>query len=503
MKYTIVNIQELLAALKPSEFRPFKDAILKKEYKKYLNHIFKDHDRLYIPFETFEIEVPTSIETFLNDNNYSVEDYKEGLAKNKNGRLIKIGKLLKDHERLLKTFNESRSSVKQELAIVISRHPYDLAGMASGRHWENTSCMGLTKGNSEYIYRDIENGTLVAYVIRKNDLNIKHPISRILIKQFIDLENMDNKILYPEKTMYGEKIKGFRETLIEWLNTFQKISNSTYRINPELYPDGLPYLGNGNKYSKNSESRLIYYKNNPDDVDAKKDEEYKIRLIYYKENFNDKDAKNDENDLIRQYYYKNNTDNAAKYDKYDSIRELYYNKNPRDKDAKKDESSKIRLIYYNNNEEDPDAKNDPDTTIQRIYYETYTKDKDAKKSNDDLIRMTYYRNNPWDIDAKEDKVHLIREIYYKYNIDDEDAKKDKIFAIRELYYTNNPKDKDAKFDEEEEFRYNYYYYYPKDLDCKKDKSSIIRKLYYSRHPEDKDALKDIDEKIRNSYLNRI
>lgn len=290
MKYIKVNIQELLAALKPSEFRPFiKEAVLKKEYKRYLDHIFKGKDRIYIPFEhKEEIKVPKSINNVVTSKGYTIEDYIAGLAKNSKGRLIKIGKLLSQEENskeLLDEFNTSRTNVKnKEVQIVISRHPYDLAGMSTGRGW--TSCMNLKESNSLYIHRDIKYGTLIAYLIEKDDINIKHPISRLSIKQYINTKNPTDLILYPDNKIYPQNIKGFREAIIEWLETFQTLKGTYYR-NPKLYIDeeqGPPAVGDGEKWNDNIDIQALYYKNHPEDKGAKFSDHYEIRYDYYYKN---------------------------------------------------------------------------------------------------------------------------------------------------------------------------------------------------------------------------
>jgi len=364
MKYTIVNVQKLLAALKPSQFRPFKEAILKQEFKKYLNHIFKGEDRIYLPFEaSIEIEVPKKIEDYLSSQQLEIVDYKSGLAKNKDGKLAKIGKALnknEDGKKLLDLFNTSRSGVKKkdELLIVISRHPYDIAGMSTGRGrdepgdskegWGWSSCMNLRSGlNRFYVTKDIENGTLIAYIIDSNDKNINKPIARMLLKQYINMDNSSDKILYPSNEVHGIDIPGFRKKIIEWLKTFQEMKG-TYSINKNIYPlKEEEYIG-GDKDE--------YFKNNPDKM----------------KEFGDVD-------LREKYYYNHPEDKDAKFDDFVGIRMEYYRLFPEDKDAKFDKSYKIRMNYYDvNNWVDPDAGDDEDNSIKEEYFLHYPDDERAE-----------------------------------------------------------------------------------------------------------------------------
>ena len=121
MNFIERKIVKVVAKLKLSQIRPFKDAILKGEFKKYLDHIFKGEDRIYLPFTSNkEVKVPSTINNYIESKGYSIADYKAGLAVNEKGRLIKIGKLLKDEPDLSQQFNSSRSgSKKDNLMIVI------------------------------------------------------------------------------------------------------------------------------------------------------------------------------------------------------------------------------------------------------------------------------------------------------------------------------------------------------------------------------------------------
>ena len=142
----------------------------------------------------------------------------------------KIGKLIGGDEKELMDFfandpvrlgKNILSAIKSNnLWIVISNHSYDIAGMSTNRDW--TSCMNVIDGdNKEYVDKDIQYGTLVAYIIDKKDTNINRPYGRVLIKPY-KLQRKDYQgfeaapIVYaPEVTVYSPYI-GLRP-IRQWL----------------------------------------------------------------------------------------------------------------------------------------------------------------------------------------------------------------------------------------------------------------------------------------------
>lgn len=175
---------------------------------------------------------------------------------------------------------DGANKIKSEKYIVISSHFYDIAGMSAGRDW--TSCMDILnqpdktkakvkvddedfedfdeedyeeiesklgsdvhiewdnknttqtvytnprKDAIEYIEADIAKGTLIAYLILKDDQNIEKPLARILLKPYNmcpngDEEQCDGKWVYfPEQTIYGLRISSFRQKMIDICCNAQK-----------------------------------------------------------------------------------------------------------------------------------------------------------------------------------------------------------------------------------------------------------------------------------------
>jgi hypothetical protein len=187
----------------------------------------------------------------------NIEDYVNGVSELPDGRRVKIPKLLdvawkkyaeegkkeindpeivKEKQKLLNNYlnDKIREKPKPSL-IVISKAKYDIAGMSTGRGW--TSCMNIDGGsNYAYITCDLEEGSIIAYLIKKEDLNIKNPIARVLVKPFINRYDENDIIFKPEDVIYGTATKSFGKKVNELLDGSQDIK-SVYDLNDRLYND--------------------------------------------------------------------------------------------------------------------------------------------------------------------------------------------------------------------------------------------------------------------------
>jgi hypothetical protein len=282
-----------------------KNAKRKKYSKKYsgaygdnLNKIFDNKNRIFskikIDYSNIKSPLMDKINYLIDKHDYIIPDVKtyiDGFAykykitntlemDKKNP--IKIGKLLQKYEPdgtiqvtkrvngektkksilgkpLLHEFkNDPIRSSNGEFAVVISRHPYDIAGSSTDRSW--TSCMDLgfprinytdkspnTGENRRYVQRDIDEGTLVAYVVTMDELykgpngeqkvKLQRPLSRILIKP----HGSSPIRFYTVGSTYGSKYPEFTEKIKDWvlhnLNKEVDENESIYR-NRSLYNDG-------------------------------------------------------------------------------------------------------------------------------------------------------------------------------------------------------------------------------------------------------------------------
>lgn len=340
--YGIKESSSINEALPPSQFREYVKEFNRERY----SDIFKtlgdkyDHDRnyyrIYIPLVEEKKEGPVSevqkeVESFLQQNGYQVLDYIKGVAKfGESKNTTTIGKALTrlKNDELMKKFvsDESRKALTTDtgqLMVVISRHPYDIAGSDTDRNW--TNCMTMSHGSSpriqktkkeyddlvkkyshmfskselgkinvdkinwgedvdweeekrkfnsfvepsekvpqevlkkldtlrdelagrieqgqnvKYIIHDVKSGSLISYLINKNDRDIKNPLAVLNIKPYIknnDIRKENDFILVSDSQMYGQGRPEFKSTvdvILDEINGPEK--QGMYCLRGELYAD--------------------------------------------------------------------------------------------------------------------------------------------------------------------------------------------------------------------------------------------------------------------------
>ena len=203
--------------------------------------------RIYLPFEPAKIiaEIPPIIDNFLHSIGWEVTDYHRGLAREEStGRPMKIGKIINKEgdDNLLKIYTQDPGRLRpREWEIVISRHPYDLAGMSTGRGWVSCMELGVKDRGELYIPKDIKAGAVIAYLVRKGDRNIENPVARVLIKPYISTQDPDDTILVADRTIYGQFIPGFLDAVQDWLDEVNQDKSGVYKIDSRLYPENDEY----------------------------------------------------------------------------------------------------------------------------------------------------------------------------------------------------------------------------------------------------------------------
>jgi hypothetical protein len=189
------------------------------------------------------IKLRDKIASFIAKEGFTISDFQQGLAKKTgSNNQYKIGKILNsmrkkypvEADELLKLYAESKSG-ESDYLIVVSRHPYDVAGASTGRSWAHNSCMSL-----EYRERNtgavqwktvphaIELGAMVAFLIRKDDKNINDPLARIFIKPYFN--ESETAIVYkPDQTIYGKYDKLFLSIVNDWVEKKNKEAADEFR----------------------------------------------------------------------------------------------------------------------------------------------------------------------------------------------------------------------------------------------------------------------------------
>jgi len=254
-----MEIEVSLSALTPSQYRPFMkmfkpDPQLLKLFQKISGRIGNRAMRLYFDFQSdkllknFAPECPSEIKDYLVEKGFVLEDYVSGTARDKHDRVVRIGKILSKQPELAKTFetDPNRKAIvsvtRGKKTVCLSMHPYDIAGMSTGRGW--TSCMNLDDGiNKQYVADDIKHHTLVAYLIDSSDKDLKRPLSRVLIKRFYAMNKKD--FFYHVERVYPTPNEPFISSVQEFINEHinkpligdKAMEDVTYRLHEDLYSD--------------------------------------------------------------------------------------------------------------------------------------------------------------------------------------------------------------------------------------------------------------------------
>jgi len=174
------------------------------------------------------------------------------LAQIKQEAKKKIDNILKLYD-TIPEIQRARENKVKTYYIVFSKHAYDVAGMSTNRGW--TSCMNLYSGiNKHYIQYDVENGTMVAYLVANDDLNITRPIARVAIKPFVNTDDATDVFYEPEERVYGSPPHTFLEAVNNIVNAAQPGKTGRFKMVDTLYCDSKRYL---TKYGTDNIEQLV------------------------------------------------------------------------------------------------------------------------------------------------------------------------------------------------------------------------------------------------------
>jgi hypothetical protein len=258
------------SALPPSLYRKFVKGWDKGRYADLFQKYSGDRNsyRIYLPIvksnKLVDVPVPSTIDEAVTSKGYQIDDYINGIAVDSSGkRRIKIGKLLPVELQQVFANDKSRQGARnaaQGGMCVISRHPYDVAGMSTGRGWR--SCMNLIRGsNKRYVDEDIKAGSVVAYLVPNSDkdsLNLKSPNARMLLRVY-EASN-GKRGLYPSG-IYGTGTADFMRTVFKWctevnVNYFGIPYGTSMHLLSGLYDDGAPDVVNDEQDQDISAQRI-------------------------------------------------------------------------------------------------------------------------------------------------------------------------------------------------------------------------------------------------------
>jgi len=204
-----------------------------------------------IAFPYAEDSTEFEIQSILEPYDFSIKDYKDGLALDtKSNKEIAIGKALNkiskkepDAKELIDRYaaikGKGATNKDEDLMIIFSSAKYDIIGMSTDRESYWDSCMNVIKGsNRHYIKADIKEGSIICYLTTISDTNLKKPLGRVLIKPYINSENKEDVVLYPELKTYGSipNPQKFMDEVDDYMEKTQKLSGSYERLGC-LYSD--------------------------------------------------------------------------------------------------------------------------------------------------------------------------------------------------------------------------------------------------------------------------
>lgn len=229
----------------------------------------KTHHTTFIPLPPPESKHEPEVSKHLGKLGFKVHDYHAGIAKDKHGRDVKIGKVLNraGHHELLTKFNSdparAQQSAHKDHVIAITRHPYHVAGMSSDDHpWakkhpeDSGSCLSFTHGcNRRYLPNEVKTGTHVAYLVHKDDKEIRNPVARVALKPYrktyrfvkgeaVPLKGWRDKTsaVFPDTQIFGNAPSSFRKGVKAWADHHfgGKKSTSTFHVHYDSYDNGQP-----------------------------------------------------------------------------------------------------------------------------------------------------------------------------------------------------------------------------------------------------------------------
>lgn len=277
------HLKKFNEALKPSQFRKYVKHIDKERYADIFQEYKEKYDgdrnayRIYLPLLQEENPVEKEIADFLDTINVEIIDYRKGQCRFKDAKNpSKIGQVLtrNKQDKLFKMFVEDPfRKAGEDLMVCISRHPYDIAGADTDRAW--TNCMTLAsdgtpridrledelrraveKDDKEWIddvkkriknqkgvgkkvrflLEDVKKGSLISFLIKKNDRNIENPIANLNIKPFVNVDDKDDVILVCDRKMYGRGTPEFKKTILEWVREVNgELKGGYYKVKAGLY----------------------------------------------------------------------------------------------------------------------------------------------------------------------------------------------------------------------------------------------------------------------------
>lgn len=125
----------------------------------------------------------------------------------------------------------------KNISVIISRHPYDIAGASTGRSW--TSCLNLEDGTDRHFIKDYVENSLIAYLVDSEDINISNPHGRIWINRYF---NSEGDFILMNSDGYGNVPKSFKDFVQKFVMEFNNgKADGLYCAKPSAQYDHVKY----------------------------------------------------------------------------------------------------------------------------------------------------------------------------------------------------------------------------------------------------------------------
>jgi hypothetical protein len=137
--------------------------------------------------------------------------------------------------------------------------------MSSGRGWTSCMTLGSKKDRagvfSNKVHCDVEEGTIIAYLVNKKDTNIKNPIGRVLIKPYINVNDPSDIYYGVEDNTYPVNAPiVFRDNVVKMFKGLQSNKLGSFKLNPSLYRDSSNYTIEPNPITNINSTNYSVYK---------------------------------------------------------------------------------------------------------------------------------------------------------------------------------------------------------------------------------------------------
>lgn len=223
--------------------------------------LFDGKDRLYMKLIP-EVKAPNALVcAYLKNEGYVVTDYHQGYATDAKGvRRYRIGKLLQARPYLQEIFKHDEARISQNLLIVLSRHPNDIIRASQNRSW--VTCLNPLIQSSRaasYLSPEIQQGSLIAYLVSEKDPEMNDPLARILVKPYAQKGFLGTarsvlrkafgdtaaprQVLYVPTRAYGLSNHSFIEAIETLID--KKLNHDisgTFELPRAMYADRMPVI---------------------------------------------------------------------------------------------------------------------------------------------------------------------------------------------------------------------------------------------------------------------